>query len=488
MIRTKLIDLFSDTFTGDWGDEDVAGIGVSVIKTTCFQNDGGIDFSKTENRLIQKKVKDENGNLRYIVDEDKIEKKQLQEGDILIEKSGGGIGSPAGRVVFFKAPDKKKYLCNNFTQVLRVDISVADPRFVFYYLKFLYKRGTVLKYQNQTTGLSNLRIKRYLNEEVNIPQYDEQLIIAIQLNTIQNLIDKRKETLNLLDDLLKSFYDNIFGNPISNSNGWPKRKLSTLGAWSSGGTPKTAEEKFYNGSIPWFTSGELTDVFINKSKKLITKEGLEKSNAKLIDVNSILIGLYDTAAFNISINKVRCTCNQAILYSKIKNDFYTLFIYFTLLFSKEYYLSKRKGARQKNLSSTFIRNIEIILPESKKGIEVIEKFYQFLEIYFRLKIKQEKSIENLKDLFNSVLANAFVFNDDGNIDEEPMFNELIKKFTIEDLEENKKRLQYLIDLFDSKKFDSLDDYSNAKEKLFQLIEQDKITQQLTDNKLKLQVK
>ena len=76
-MKTKLIDVFSDIITGEWGDEDVAGIGVSVIKTTCFQNDGKIDFDKTESRLIQKKIKDENGSLKYVIDEDKIEKKEL---------------------------------------------------------------------------------------------------------------------------------------------------------------------------------------------------------------------------------------------------------------------------------------------------------------------------------------------------------------------------------------------------------------------------
>lgn len=106
-METRLIDVFSEIITGEWGDEDISGTGVAVIKTTCFLNDGKIDFAKIENRLIRKKIKDEFGRVQYVIDEDKIKNKRLYNGDIIIEKSGGGIGSPVGRVVFFKSPNKK---------------------------------------------------------------------------------------------------------------------------------------------------------------------------------------------------------------------------------------------------------------------------------------------------------------------------------------------------------------------------------------------
>lgn len=355
-------------------------------------------------------------------------------------------------------------------------------------MKYLYSRGTVLKYQNQTTGLFNLKTERYLNEVVEIPKYDKQLAIATQLDTVQDLIDSRKKTLEILDDLIESIYIKFFGNPVSNPKNWPKEKLNNLGRWHSGGTPKTTEEQFYNGDIPWFTSGELTDIFVSESEKYITNQGLEKSNAKLIKINSIMIGLYDTAAFNMSINNIECSCNQAILYSNLNDDFYTLFVYYTLSISKDYYLSKRKGARQKNLNSTFIKNIEIVFPKSNKGKKIIEKFYECFQIYFLLKTHQKKSIIILEEAFNSILTDSYKSNLIKTIEEESIFKELIKKFTLEDLKENKKRLQFLVNLFDSKSFSDLDDYSDAKEKLFQLIEEDQIIQELTNSNLKLKVK
>lgn len=488
-MKTKLIDVFSDIITGEWGDEDVAGIGVSVIKTTCFQNDGKIDFDKTENRLIQKKIKDENGNVQYVIDEDKIEKKELQEGDIIIEKSGGGIGSPVGRVVFFEAPDKKTYLCNNFTQTLRVNKLVANPKYIFYYLKYLHKRGNVLKYQNQTTGIFNLKLEKYLQEVIPLFSLDKQLSIVTQLDTIQNLIDTRNEKIEISEKLVKSIYFDFFGDPVNNQKGNSLKKLSqivkkdkivTYGITQAG--------PHIEDGVPYIKSGDIKNGKIligrlNKTSKKIASK-FDRSKCETGDVVlSIRASIGDCAIVPLELNGVNLTqgtarvspnleiINSEFLFHTIGSDG------FKFLISKH-----AKGVTFKEISLTKLRLIEIPVPD----IELQNEFSVMVKELYSLRDYFDESLSLMNTLFQSVLQNAFKEN--VKIDEEPIFKELIKKFTIDDLKGNKNRLQYLVDLFDSKKFDSLEDYSDAKEKLFQLIEQDKITQQLTDNSLKLQVK
>jgi type I restriction enzyme, S subunit len=485
-MKTNLRHVVIKIISGEWGEDDPEGRGVSIIRTANFENDGKIDFNNLVTRLILKRVIN-GGKDDYEIDTEKINEKALLNGDILIEKSGGGIGSPVGRVVYFENPGNLIYLSNNFTQTLRINSSLAYPKYIYYYLKYLYKRGNVLKYQNQTTGIFNLKLEKYLKEELWLPTFDLQYSIVTQLDTIQNTIDKRVESIDALDRLIESVYFSMFGDPILNTKNWETQKLSSLGNWLSGGTPKTDIEEFYEGNVPWFTSGELGGVFIESSQKNISAEALENSNAKLIAINSILIGLYDTAAFKMSINKVECACNQAILYCKLNDEFYTLFVYYTLFFSKKYYLSKRKGARQKNLSSSFIKNIKIIFPKTQKEKDVIDKFYVFLEQYFLLKNRALDSLNILQTLFQAVLQKSF--KSDAKIDEEPIFKELIKKLSIRDLRGDKNRLQYLLDLFNKNEFDNVEDYSDAKEKLFALILSKAIEQKIFDDeKVILQVK
>lgn len=484
-MKTKLTNLISETITGEWGFENINYTNVNIIRSANFNNDGSIDYSKLVERAILKKTK-EDGIVKWIVDNEKIESKKLLDDDIIIEKSGGGPQTPVGRIVYFNNPDNKVYLCNNFTQIIRVDKSKIYPKYFFYGLQHLYDTGRILKYQNQTTGLINLKLERYLQEEIEVPNFDIQLKISTQLQILQELIDNRKESILILDKLLQSTFFEMFGNPISNPKKWKTKKLDELGTWKCGGTPKTSEPSFYNGNIPWFTSGELGNIFIEKSTKNLSILGVEKSNAKIIPINSIMIGMYDTAAFKMSINKKECTCNQAIIYSTLKDNFYLNTIYFSLLYSKNYYLDKRKGARQKNLSSSFIRNINVIYPNSKEGQIKVEKFNYFSNSIYLQKQKLQQALELLEKLFQSVLHNSF--NENIEINEIPIFNELIKGFTIDDLKGNNDRLQNLINLFNDDKLNETVSYNDARNKLFELMDDGFISQKFSNDQIELQIK
>ncbi|MEZ7516077.1 restriction endonuclease subunit S [Flavobacterium frigidarium] len=484
-MKTKLRNLISRTITGEWGYENNNFSNVIVIRAANFNNDGTIDFSNLVERAILKKEK-ENGKINWRVDFEKIEAKKIIDDDIIIEKSGGGPNSPVGRIVYFKNPGNKTYLCNNFTQILRADKSKINPMFLYYNLQYLYKTKRVLKYQNQTTGLINLKVERYLQEEVTVPLFDIQLKVITQLQIIQELIDNRKKSIHLIDKLVFSKYIEMFGNPINNPKNFKTKKLSEIGICKTGGTPSTDNSKYYNGNINWFTSGELNDLFIYESKKKITQEAIEKSNSKIIPINSILIGMYDTAAFKMSINKVECSCNQAILYSKLHDDFYKYLTYYSLLLSKDYYLNKRKGARQKNLNATFIKNIKIIHPVDKESKELITKFNSIVEQNYTQKLSFLNSLQNLELLFQSVLINSF--SEKIKINEKSIFDDLIKQFTINDLKDKKERLQYLKELFTENKFNDVKSYNNAKEKLFELFDEDVFEQTFDGDKINLNVK
>ncbi len=69
----------------------------------------------------------------------KVEAKKLRYGDIIIEKSGGSVDQPVGRVVYFDIHDNTSaYLCNNFTAVLRPNTGLVNPKFLFYFFIFFY--------------------------------------------------------------------------------------------------------------------------------------------------------------------------------------------------------------------------------------------------------------------------------------------------------------------------------------------------------------
>ena len=166
-----LADLVADTFPGEWGDEDIDGNGVKVLRTTNFTNTGSIDYSEIVTRRIDAK---------------KVERKCIQQGDVILERSGGTQENPVGRVVYFDQDGV--FLCNNFTQVIRFSCQV-ESLYMFYDMFFYYQenKAKIRSMGHQTTGIQNLKMKEYLARKTKVPP------LAIQQEFVE-IARKAEET------------------------------------------------------------------------------------------------------------------------------------------------------------------------------------------------------------------------------------------------------------------------------------------------------
>ncbi|GHU51414.1 hypothetical protein FACS1894127_7730 [Clostridia bacterium] len=244
----RLESIIDETITGEWGTEcEDASMGTKVLRTTNFTNSGVINYDSVVVRNILSQ---------------KIEKKKLLENDIVLEKSGGSDNQPVGRVVFFDNKNPEIFLCNNFTQILRVDKNKACARFIFWYLFYLHKNGTTESLQNKTTGIRNLQVKRYMAMPIPLPPLTEQQEIATVFDKVDNLILRRKQQLGQLDLMVKSRFVEIFGDVISNDRGW---KQEALGEFTDVGSSKRIFEREYVSiGIPFYRTKEIVDLSNNR--------------------------------------------------------------------------------------------------------------------------------------------------------------------------------------------------------------------------------
>lgn len=200
---TKLKDITGKALSGEWGTDDETGVGIPVLRTTNFTNEGIVNYENVVTRIITKKD---------------ISEKYLQSGDIIIEKSGGSDKQPVGRVIYFDGPENT-YLFNNFTGLLRVrDKNEWFPRYVFYSLFANYKKGGTRPFENKTTGLHNLKTDDYVSRyEITEIPLNKQIAICAQLDQILKVINLRRKELSNLDDLIKARFVEMFGNPLDKS-------------------------------------------------------------------------------------------------------------------------------------------------------------------------------------------------------------------------------------------------------------------------------
>ncbi|QTV78355.1 restriction endonuclease subunit S [Phascolarctobacterium sp. Marseille-Q4147] len=190
---------------------------------------------------------------------------------------------------------------------------------------------------------------------------------------------------------------------------WEKKKIEDICLnITSGGTPKSTNEAFYNPQeIPWLKTGEVNYCRIYDTEKYISKEGLYNSSAKIIPTNSVIVAMYgqgDTAG-RVAINKIPLTTNQAccnlIINDKVAD---CEFVYYKLSTLYEKMVSLKNGGAQPNLNVKIIKSIEISLPP----LPVQQRIASILSTYDDLIENNQKQIKLLEEAAQRLYKEWFV--------------------------------------------------------------------------------
>ena len=100
-----------------------------------------------------------------------------------------------------------------------------NRRYLLHYLKSDITLTYIKAYASGSVR-DNLKFSILKDFPINLPSAEEQEQIVATLDGIEHLIALRKEELNSLDELVKSRFIELFGDPIRNEKGWP---IVTLG-------------------------------------------------------------------------------------------------------------------------------------------------------------------------------------------------------------------------------------------------------------------
>lgn len=139
-----------------------------VIRATEFDNNGNLSF-------------DENKIKYRLIENSKLNKMNIVEHDLLIEKSGGSENQPVGRIAILTKDILNNYgdiAFSNFVQKVTINSTAINPVFLFYYLKTLHNIKFTEKMQSQTNGIRNLISSEYLDTPIiNVDLQKQQEIV-----------------------------------------------------------------------------------------------------------------------------------------------------------------------------------------------------------------------------------------------------------------------------------------------------------------------
>ena len=338
--------------------------------------------------------------------------KHLDEGDVPVYGSGGYMLSVNsylhdGESVCIGRKgtiDKPIFLSGKFWTVdtLFYTHSFKDciPKFIYY----VFHNIDWLQH-NEAGGIPSLSKSNISKIKITIPNIDEQNKIACCLSSLDELLSSYKKKIEFLKSHKRGLVQNLFvadgqSTPnyrfpeFKNKTKWRKKLIGNLTSVTSGGTPESGTIKYWNGNIPWMSSGELNNKRIYKVSNSITEEGLKNSSTKMIPKECILIGLAGQGKTRgtAAINYLELCTNQSIaaIHPNPKS-FNSEFLYQLIesMYKKLRSLSTGDGGRG-GLNLTIIKSIEIYLPDLDEQLKIANclETLDLLALSHEQKIKQ----------------------------------------------------------------------------------------------------
>ena len=243
------------------------------------------------------------------------------------------------------------------------------------------------------------------NVRIPLPTINEQKYIAIQLNKVTVLIDKRKKQLEKLDELVKSRFVEMFGD-VANNPKYGGIPLGTICSTLSGGTPTTKVPEYYQGDIPWISTPYLGSNHINGSsaKAYITEDAIKNSATHLIPANTIMFGIRVGVGKSSIIDDPMCANQDIVALMGIDTNKYNLlFIKYTLDNYQSYFDSIKKGATILGITTEDLK--KILIPVVDMGRQ--NQFADFVEQVDKLKFEIKQSLEKLELLKKALMQKYF---------------------------------------------------------------------------------
>ena len=389
-MKVRLDEIIEKTFAGEWGSDDVDNNGIPVLRTTNFTNDGTVNYSD----VVTRKITKENINHKF-----------LKKGDILIEKSGGSNKQPVGRVVYFVG-EENKFLFNNFTGLIRVkNYDKWSSEYIFYSLYVNYLNGSTKKFENKTTGLHNLKLDSYLKSvEITERSLKEQQAIVNVLNHLNKIIQKRKKQLKKLDELVKSRFIEMFGDPVKNEKNLPLEQLSKIGILERGKSqyrPRNAPE-LLGGPYPLIQTGDVSNsnIYITTYSNTYSELGLKQS--KLWEPGTLCITIAANIAQTAILTFKACFPDSVVGFIP-NNNTNIIFIHYWFGFFQKVLEEQAPQVAQKNINLKILSELKVILP----SIELQNEFADFVKQTDKSKLEIQKSLDKLEILKKSLMQQYF---------------------------------------------------------------------------------
>ena len=272
------------------------------------------------------------------------------------------------------------------------------------YLRYFFKSNYgkyLIKSKVSGSVRFNLKFSTLCNFEINEIGLEEQEKAVNLFSSIEDSIKTEEHELTLLDELIKSRFNEMFGKDDGDTS------LDSLCEICRGASPRPIQNFITNDSrgINWIKIGDVdpSAIYITKTEEKITMEGASKSRivhpGDFILSNSMSFG----RPYILGIDG--CVHDGWLIVSKYQKHYRPLFLYYLLRSEsvQNQFNKNAGGTTVKNLNSDLVKKTKVKL----YPLEAQDRFVKFAEQIDKLKFNVQKRIEKYKELLNKKMDEYF---------------------------------------------------------------------------------
>ena len=352
------------------GRDSYLGGNISLIRS---QNVLDFSFSKS--------------GLAYIneMQAEKLNNVEVYEKDVLLNITGDSVAR-----VCIVPNNVLPARVNQHVAIIRGNEKV-DYRYLLYYLQYIKPQLLSL---SQGGATRNALTKKMIEElEIKMPSKGTQKEIVSILYTLDTKIALNRRINDNLEQQAQALFAEIFESDYTFA------QLGAVIETCSGGTPSRNNLDYYiDGTICWVKSKELNRSFLFDTEEKIAQVGIDKSSAKLLPKNSVLIAMYGATVGEYCIIDKPMTCNQAICALLPSSDYPASYLYMFVKQKRNELINLAVGSAQQNISQVLIKGLSV-----SANLKLIAKFDKMVMPIFNMIRKNAKESIILEAERNTLL-------------------------------------------------------------------------------------
>lgn len=256
---------------------------------------------------------------------------------------------------------------------------------------------------SKTAGakMPRLGTKELLNKEISLPAVDLQKKITEALFLIDSLIFLRKKQLQKLDDLVKSRFVEMFGDPIHPTGFYALGEVATLERGRFSPRPRN-DPKYYNGDYPFIQTGDIASCNHRLWNYTQTLNELGIKVSKKFDTGTIVMAIVGATIGATAILQREVYAPDSVV-GITPHTYNNIFLESLLQFWRPELLATAPESARANINLSILGSIPIVRANQSQQ----QAFSDFVFQIDKTKLTVQQGLDKLELLKQSLMQKYF---------------------------------------------------------------------------------